>query len=171
MRELSQVTPFELVLLIVMSDLIQQGVTHNDFSLTGATLAIGAIAFWAIALSWITYLSPRAQRMLEGVPRVLIQHGRLIEANMRRDRITRAELEIETRLSGIRHMADVEWGSWNPMARSASYVVRTRICRASRMTRRLFECLRNDWKWLIDGEIDHPINMKQQEGTDPKMPS
>ncbi len=109
-RELSQVTPFELVLLIVMSDLIQQGVTHNDFSLTGATLAIGTIAFWAIALSWITYLSPRAQRMLEGVPRVLIQHGRLIEANMRRDRITRAELEIETRLSGIRHMADVEWG-------------------------------------------------------------
>ena len=113
-RELSQVTPFELVLLIVMGDLIQQGVTHNDFSLTGATLAIGTIAFWALAFSWITYLSPRAERMLEGVPRVLIQHGRLIEANMRRDRITRAELEIEMRLAGIRHMADVEWGILEP---------------------------------------------------------
>ena len=66
-RELSQVTPFELVLLIVMGDLVQQGVTHNDFSVTGATLAIGTIAFWALALSWITYVSPRAERLLEGL--------------------------------------------------------------------------------------------------------
>ena len=113
-REMSQVTPFELVLLIVMGDLIQQGVTHNDFSLTGATLAIGTIAFWAVALSWITYLSPRAERLLEGVPRVLIQHGELIEENMRRDRITRAEVEIEMRLAGIARMTDVEWGILEP---------------------------------------------------------
>ena len=113
-RELSQVTPFELVLLIVMGDLIQQGVTHNDFSLTGATLAIGTIAFWALAFSWITYLFPRAERLLEGVPRVLIQHGELIEENMRRDRITRAELEIEMRLAGIARMRDVEWGILEP---------------------------------------------------------
>jgi len=113
-REMSQVTPFELVLLIVMGDLIQQGVTHNDFSLTGATLAIGTIAFWAVALSWITYLSPRAERLLEGVPRVLIQHGELIEENMRRDRITRAEVEIEMRLAGIARMSDVEWGILEP---------------------------------------------------------
>ncbi len=113
-RELSQVTPFELVLLIVMGDLIQQGVTHNDFSLTGATLAIGTIAFWALVFSWITYLSPRAERLLEGVPRVLIQHGELIEENMRRDRITRAELEIEMRLAGIARMRDVEWGILEP---------------------------------------------------------
>lgn len=68
-RELSQVTPFELVLLIVMGDLVQQGITHNDLSMTGAALAIATIAFWALALSWITYLSPRAERWLEGVPR------------------------------------------------------------------------------------------------------
>lgn len=68
-RELSQVTPFELVLLIVMGDLVQQGITHNDLSMTGAALAIATISFWALALSWITYLSPRAERWLEGVPR------------------------------------------------------------------------------------------------------
>lgn len=113
-RELSQVTPFELVLLIVMGDLIQQGVTHNDFSLTGASLAIGTIAFWALALSWITYLFPRAERLLEGVPRVLIRDGELIEANMRRDRITRAEVEIEMRLAGIARMTDVGWAILEP---------------------------------------------------------
>lgn len=113
-RELSQVTPFELVLLIVMGDLVQQGITHNDFSMTGAALAIFTIAFWSLVLSWISYLSPRAERMLAGVPRVLIRNGEIIEPNMRRDRITRAELEIEMRLAGIARTGDVAWGILEP---------------------------------------------------------
>lgn len=113
-RELSQVTPFELVLLIVMGDLVQQGITHNDLSMTGAALAIATIAFWALALSWITYISPRAERWLEGVPRVLIKDGELIAANMRRDRITRAEVEIEMRLAGIARIAEVAWAILEP---------------------------------------------------------
>lgn len=56
-RELGQMTPFELVVLVVLGDLIQQGVTHNDFSLTGATLAISTFAFWALVLSWTAYLT------------------------------------------------------------------------------------------------------------------
>jgi uncharacterized membrane protein YcaP (DUF421 family) len=113
-RELTQVTPFELVLLIVMGDLIQQGVTHNDFSMTGAVLAICTIAFWALALSWLSYLSPRAEKWLEGEPCVLIQDGRVIEGHMRRDRITRPELETEMRLAGIGHIADVAWAILEP---------------------------------------------------------
>jgi uncharacterized membrane protein YcaP (DUF421 family) len=113
-RELSQVTPFELVLLIVMGDLVQQGITHNDLSMTGAALAISTIAFWALSLSWLTYLSPRAERMLEGVPRVLVRDGKLVAANMRRDRITLAELEIEMRLAGIAHIAKVGWAILEP---------------------------------------------------------
>ena len=45
-------TPFELIVLVVFGDLIQQGVTHNDFSLIGAILAISTMAFWALAMSW-----------------------------------------------------------------------------------------------------------------------
>lgn len=116
-RELSQLTSFELVLLIVMGDLVQQGVTHNDLSMTGATLAICTIAFWALILSWVSYLSPRAQRALEGVPRVLIRNGVIIEANMRRDRITRTELEIEMRLAGIARIADVAWAILEPQGK------------------------------------------------------
>ena len=113
-RELSQVTPFELVLLVVMGDLVQQGITHNDLSMTGAALAIGTIAFWALSLSCITYLSPRAERLLEGVPRVLVKDGELITANMRRDRITRAEVEIEMRLAGIARISEVAWAILEP---------------------------------------------------------
>lgn len=108
-RELSQMTPFELVTLIVLGDLIQQGVTHNDFSLTGATLAIGTFAFWGLVMSWGSYLSPRLERLLEGEPRVIIRHGELLEKNLRRDRLTRSEVESEMRLAGIARVADVDW--------------------------------------------------------------
>ncbi|MFV0923798.1 DUF421 domain-containing protein [Sphingomonas parapaucimobilis] len=108
-REIGQLTPFELVVIVVMGDLVQQGVTHNDFSLTGSILAIATFAFWALVMSWATYLSPRLETLLDGRPQVIIRDGELIEANLRRDRITRAEVEAEMRLAGIAHMSQVAW--------------------------------------------------------------
>lgn len=116
-RELGQMTPFELVLLVVMGDLIQQGITHNDFSLTGATLAIATFAFWTVVLGWVVYLSPRAQRVVEGTPRVLVREGALVAANLKRDRLTRAEIESEMRLAGIARLDDVAWAILEPEGR------------------------------------------------------
>jgi uncharacterized membrane protein YcaP (DUF421 family) len=113
-RELAQVTPFELVVLIVMGDLIQQGVTHNDFSVTGAVLAIGTFAFWGVGLSWLTYLSPRAEKLLAGEPKVVVRDGRLIARNMARDRMTRRDVESEMRLAGIGRLEDVAWAILEP---------------------------------------------------------
>jgi uncharacterized membrane protein YcaP (DUF421 family) len=108
-RELGQMTPFELIVLIVIGDLIQQGVTQNDFSLTGAVIAISTIALLAVAMSWATYLWPWAERLLEGQPRVVVRDGEILEGNLRRDRLTRAEIEAEMRLAGIGRLADVAW--------------------------------------------------------------
>ena len=108
-RELSQMTPFEMVVIVVMGDLIQQGVTHNDFSVTGATLAIITFAFWAVVLSWASYLSPAAERLLEGQPRIIVKDGELLLGSLRRDRLTPGEVETEMRLAGIATMSDVAW--------------------------------------------------------------
>lgn len=116
-RELGQMTPFELVMLVVVGDLIQQGITHNDFSLTGATLAIATFAFWTVVLGWVVYLSPRAQRVVEGAPRVLVRNGELVTANLRRDRLTVGEIESEMRLAGIAHLKDVAWAILEPEGR------------------------------------------------------
>ena len=113
-RELSQMTPFELIVLIVFGDLIQQGVTHNDFSLVGAILAIVTMAFWALALSWLTYWLPRAESILDGEPRVIVRDGQIVRENLRRDRLTRAEILSEMRLSGIAHLDDVAWAILEP---------------------------------------------------------
>jgi uncharacterized membrane protein YcaP (DUF421 family) len=116
-RELSQLTPFEMVVLVVMGDLIQQGVTHNDFSVTGAALAIFTFAFWGLVLSWVTYLSPWAEKLLDGHPRIIIQEGELLTDSLRRDRLTRAEVESEMRLAGIASMKEVAWAILEPQGK------------------------------------------------------
>jgi uncharacterized membrane protein YcaP (DUF421 family) len=113
-RELGQMTPFELIVLVVIGDLIQQGVTQNDFSLTAAIIAISTIAFWALVMSWASYLWPRAERLLEGEPRVIVRDGEVLEGNLRRDRLTRSEIESEMRLAGIAHLRDVMWAILEP---------------------------------------------------------
>lgn len=108
-RELGQMAPFEFVLLVVVGDLIQQGITHNDFSLTGATLAVCTFAFWSLVLNAVTYWWPRAERLLEGEPEVIVKHGELLDHAMARNRLTKMEIESEMRLAGIAHLRDVEW--------------------------------------------------------------
>lgn len=116
-REIGQLTPFELVVMIVLGDLIQQGVTHNDFSLTGAILAISTFAFLAIMMSWITYLFSRAEKLLDGEPRVIVRDGELLKDNLRRDRITQSEVESEMRLAGISRISDVAWAILEPQGK------------------------------------------------------
>jgi uncharacterized membrane protein YcaP (DUF421 family) len=113
-RELGQMTPFELIVLVVIGDLIQQGVTQNDFSLTGAIVAVSTIAFWALVMSWASYLWPRAERLLEGEPRVIVRDGEVIEASLRRNRLTISEIESEMRLAGMSRLADVAWAILEP---------------------------------------------------------
>lgn len=124
-RELGQMTPFELIVLIVIGDLIQQGVTQNDFSMTGAIIAIATIAFWALAMSWASYLWPRAERLFEGEPRVIVRDGELLTANLRRNRLTLAEIESEMRLAGIGKMKDVAWAILEPRGK-ISFIRRDR---------------------------------------------
>jgi uncharacterized membrane protein YcaP (DUF421 family) len=113
-RELGQMTPFELIVLIVIGDLIQQGVTQNDFSLTGAVVAVSTIAFWALVMSWASYLWPRVERLLEGEPRVIVRDGEVIEASLRHNRLTTSEIESEMRLAGMSRLADVAWAILEP---------------------------------------------------------
>lgn len=108
-RELAEMTPFELVLLVVIGDLLQQGVTHNDFSLTGATLAISTFAFWSLVLGLLAMRSRRVEALLDGEPAVLVRHGELLRDMLRRHRMTISEFESEMRLAGIGHIAQVDW--------------------------------------------------------------
>ena len=108
-RELSQLQPFDLILLVVLGDLIQQGVTQSDYSVTGLLLAGGTIAVLQAGISLLNYHSKRARPLLEGEPIVIIQDGDVIEKNLRRERLTLSEIQEEARLSQIASLEDVRW--------------------------------------------------------------
>lgn len=108
-RELGEMTPFDFVMLVVIGDLIQQGVTHNDFSVTGGMLAVTTFAFWGLVLSYFSNKSKRAEKILDGEPTVIVRGGAILEENLKRNRMTRDELESEMRLAGIAHISGVAW--------------------------------------------------------------
>ena len=108
-RELSTLEPFDLILLVVLGDLVQQGVTQNDFSVTGAMLAGGTMAVMTVLFSWVAFRVPRMRPVLEGDPVVLVERGSAIDRNLRANRITREELAAQARLNQIAHLDDVEW--------------------------------------------------------------
>jgi uncharacterized membrane protein YcaP (DUF421 family) len=108
-RELSSMTPFDLILLIIVGDAIQQGLTQDDYSVTGAVLAIGTIASLQVFTSYVSFKSRWARRLFEGDPVVLVDRGKPVERNMKRERMTLDEVLAEARQSEIASLDDVEW--------------------------------------------------------------
>ena len=107
-RQLGQMTPFEFVSLVVVGDFVQQAVTHNDYSVTGAALAIGTFGFWALILGWLGFRSKRVRDLFDGEPRVLVRHGEIQRAMLERDKIPVDELFSEMRLAGIASLKQVD---------------------------------------------------------------
>ena len=108
-RELSSFEPFDLILLVVIGDLVQQGVTQSDMSLTGTGLAVGTFALLAVGTSWLTFRFRAARRVLESSPLVVVQDGKPIERNMRSERLTLEEVAAQARLQRIPSLAEVDW--------------------------------------------------------------
>jgi uncharacterized membrane protein YcaP (DUF421 family) len=108
-RELSSLEPFDLILLIVLGDLIQQGVTQSDYSVTGLILAGTTIALLQVAASYASYRFQSVRPVLDGEPMVLVEDGRVLERNLVRERITRDELAVAARLNQIESLDKVRW--------------------------------------------------------------
>ena len=108
-RELSSLEPFDLIMLIVLGDLVQQGVTQSDYSVTGLVLAAGTIALLQVGVSYVNYRFRRVRQVLAGEPIVLVEDGRVLESNLARERLTREELEEQARLSQLDSIEQVRW--------------------------------------------------------------
>jgi uncharacterized membrane protein YcaP (DUF421 family) len=108
-RELSTLEPFDLILLVVIGDLVQQGVTQSDMSFTGLVLAVGTFTVLAIATSWLGYRFKTMRKVLEAAPLVVVEHGKPVEHNLRAERLTLEEVAAAARLQQVASLDDVEW--------------------------------------------------------------
>jgi uncharacterized membrane protein YcaP (DUF421 family) len=108
-RELSGLTPVDLILLIILGDALQQGLTQDDYSLTGAVLVVGTLAVLQVVTSWVGFRFPPVRATLDGEPLIVVQDGKPIERNLRRERLTLEELAESARMHEIGSLDEVKW--------------------------------------------------------------
>ena len=109
-RELSSLEPFDLILLIVLGDAIQQGLTQDDYSVTGGIIAVSTLALLQVLTSFLSFRFSFLRPLLEGEPVVIVQDGKPIKKNLRRERLTLEEVAAEARQSAqIESLDKVKW--------------------------------------------------------------
>jgi uncharacterized membrane protein YcaP (DUF421 family) len=104
---LGELSTFELLLYVTMGDLVQQAVTQQDYSITGAVLAVGTFAVLTVALSWTQWRFPGTRDVITGRPVLVMAHGEPDEASMRRQRLSVPDLLVAAREQGIRRTSDI----------------------------------------------------------------
>jgi len=106
-RELAQLNPFDLVVLLSLSNTVQNAIIGEDNSVTGGI--IGAVSL--LTINWIVvrilFRSPRLNRALEGRPAVLIREGHIDRKALEREALTREELVEVIHRQGFEHLNDV----------------------------------------------------------------
>lgn len=109
-KELTQLSAFDLILFVIMGDIVQQGITQEDMSLTGNALAVSTMAVWILVFSYVSYRFPRTRPTLEGEPLVVVRNGDILDKVIARERISSSELLAEARLQGIGDLRSVKFG-------------------------------------------------------------
>jgi uncharacterized membrane protein YcaP (DUF421 family) len=106
-KELSGMSSFDLILLIIMGDLIQQGVTQQDASMTAAMLAVGTIALMLVVFSYVSFRWNKAAPVLEGISVIVVKRGRVQRHALEVERLTEDEVNAAAREQGIPDLQDV----------------------------------------------------------------
>jgi uncharacterized membrane protein YcaP (DUF421 family) len=100
-RQVGQLAPFDLVLLLVLSNAVQNSINGGDNSLIGGFISAIALVGANYTLSYLTYRSKRVAGMVEGRPQVLIHNGHLYTEVMRKEKLTQHELDAALRAAGV----------------------------------------------------------------------
>lgn len=106
-REVGQLTPFDLIVLLILSNVLQNAMIGPDNSVTGGLIGAATV----LAANWIVgriaFSSPRMERAIEGVPTLLVHRGAFVEQNLRRETISKEELLSNLRSQGVFNLQEV----------------------------------------------------------------
>jgi uncharacterized membrane protein YcaP (DUF421 family) len=116
-RSLGEMSPFEMLLLVVVGDIVQQGITQEDMSLTGGVLAVSTVAFWVTVITYLTWRFEPVARVVDGVPIVILRDGEPVEAALTAERMPLSEVLEAARQEGIDDLAKVRAAVLEPSGR------------------------------------------------------
>jgi uncharacterized membrane protein YcaP (DUF421 family) len=106
-RQVGQMTPFDLIVLLILSNVLQNAMIGPDNSVTGGLIGAMTILAGNWLVSRAAFLNRGFERAIEGVPTLLVHHGQVIEANMRKENLSREDLLSNLRSQGIFDLSQV----------------------------------------------------------------
>jgi uncharacterized membrane protein YcaP (DUF421 family) len=109
-RTLAQMTTFDMVLLLIISESVQNALIGDDYSITNAILVVMTLVVLDISLSLLKLSSPGVERWLEGAPTILVEHGRSLKHLMKRARVDEADVLTAAREKhGLERMDQIKY--------------------------------------------------------------
>jgi uncharacterized membrane protein YcaP (DUF421 family) len=108
-RELSEMSPFELVTLLLIPEIFSPALAREDYSMTHATIGVATLCTLVFATALLTFRSKRAEVLIEGEPTILVRNGKFIERHLQRERITPDEIVTEMHKAGVEQLEDLRW--------------------------------------------------------------
>jgi uncharacterized membrane protein YcaP (DUF421 family) len=111
---MAEMSAFELIVLVTIGDLVQQGVTQEDYSVTGAVLAVSTFGLLSLTIGYVSFKHPRTRPVLEGSPVLVVRDGALLGDVLHLERLSRDEVLEAARDQGIRDLGEVEVGILEP---------------------------------------------------------
>jgi len=134
-RELGQMTVFDLVVIILIANAVQNAMVGPDTSITGGIIAAFVLLAINAVVSRVRLRSRRWETLLEGTPTVLIQNGQLVLPNLQKEGIEQSELEMAMREHGVDSMNDVKLAVLEVDGSISIVPAATKVLRTRRLVR------------------------------------
>ena len=109
-RDVGQLAPFDLVVLLLIPELFAGSMMGEDSSITSSIIGVSTLLSLVFLTSVFVHVSEKAGAVIEGRPTVLVRHGSLVEENLNRERVGPDEILAQMHLSGLERMEQVKWG-------------------------------------------------------------
>ena len=107
-RAVGQFTPFDLVLLILIGNAVQNGINGGDNSLTGAAIMATTLIALNYGVAFVTSRNRKVEKFVEGVPVVLARNGKIFDHVLRRELVSREDFREALRMNGVEDVSEVE---------------------------------------------------------------
>ena len=107
-RALGDLAPFELLLLVTLGDIVQQGITQEDYSVTAAVIAVATFAVAGMVLNSLAFRYPGFRPWLAGRARIVVRDGEPLLDTLAGERMTIQDVHEAARQQGIRRLSDIE---------------------------------------------------------------
>lgn len=100
-KHLGEMTAFDFILLLFMSEAVQNSLVDDEKSITGGVVVIMTFIFWNVLVNRLSYKFPRFEKFIDGRPKILIRDGKLFRQIMEKEQMTDQELHQALREQGV----------------------------------------------------------------------